>query len=161
MGKRNDAKKLILEQTEHLKKIVEIGCNNPSRRISEDIIGVDVFYKHKPNIVADIEFSLPFKNCSLEAIVGIDIVEHIDDIDKFLEECLRVLKDNGLMMFAIPRADIFGYEIKNIKRYGHKHMWTKDEWHEIVDSYPIKEIICKHLAGKWFFMFSGKKWQFS
>ena len=157
MGRKEYAANIILKSIGHCQenKVVEIGCNNFGRRISQSIIGLDVIYKHRPNIVADVCGNLPFRSKSLKAIIGIDIVEHIEDIGHFLEECKRVLGKGGRLSFAIPRKDIFGSEIKNIKKYGHKHMWNFDEWAILAESFGIETIKCMNLPGGWFFYYNG------
>ncbi len=139
-------------------KVIELGCNNYKRRISKTIIGLDAIISHQPNLCCDINSSLPFKNKSISAIVGIDIIEHLDDINYFIIECQRVLRINGIMLFVIPRADIFGYKINTIKKYGHKHMWNKDEWNAIIANHSaIKIEECDNMRGDWFFFFYGIK----
>jgi predicted SAM-dependent methyltransferase len=139
-------------------KVVELGCNKPTRRISDCFIGIDVKKESLPDIVCNIEYGLPFKTNSIEAIVGIDIIEHIDGIHYLIKEMLRILINNGLMIFAIPRADIMGYKIQNICAYGHKKMYSKDDWSTLLNEYKnIKIERNENLPDKWFFIFEGRK----
>lgn len=164
MGRREAAHQFILQQIDGLKKIVELGCNNHKRRIKDKrIIGVDVKKEYQPDIVWDINEGLPFKYGELDAIVGVDIVEHIKDPYKLLFECCRVLKKGGKIVFIIPRADVFGYKILNKKEYGHKFMWSKDDWCRLVKNFrikylsPINDIKAGNMPGKWFFYFISTK----
>ena len=165
MGKREEAHKILSEQLSkfNYNKVIEIGCNNFKRRIPLPLMGLDVDIKHKPKIVSDIEYGMPFKNSSIDAVVGIDIVEHVSDIQNFLSECIRIIRKNGIMSFIIPRADVFGYEVKNIKKYGHKNMWTKTDWDNLIKktnifpNFPLKTLRLENLPGDWFFLFTGER----
>jgi ubiquinone/menaquinone biosynthesis C-methylase UbiE len=52
-------------------------------------------------VCADAE-SLPFADNSIDAILGLDILEHIENVDNVFLEVYRVLKTNGVAHFHIP-----------------------------------------------------------
>jgi SAM-dependent methyltransferase len=68
---------------------------------------VNINKHHGPNIIADAN-NLPIKNNSVDIITSFDMIEHLYDPEKFLEEARRVLKDDGLLIVATPNlADIY------------------------------------------------------
>lgn len=71
-----------------------------AKTLSEKMLDKDAKIKF---IIADAT-GLPFENSSVDAIVSADFIEHIDDIqkEKFLDECLRVLKRHGRMIIFTP-----------------------------------------------------------
>ncbi len=48
--------------------------------------------------------SLPFDDNTFDAVAGLDIVEHVFEPDKFLEEVFRVLKPEGFFILSTPNV---------------------------------------------------------
>ena len=46
--------------------------------------------------------SIPLPDASIDSIVSIEVFEHIKDLDRCLEECVRLLKPNGILYFTMP-----------------------------------------------------------
>ena len=87
------------------KKCLEIGSSKGLfQDIVDDYTGVDIAeslssYYHKPyRVVRDAH--LPFPDQHFDAIFTYATHEHIPDIDKALEEIVRVLKPGGVCLFA-------------------------------------------------------------
>jgi SAM-dependent methyltransferase len=53
-------------------------------------------------VVADLSLGIPIPTGSTDAIFSSQAMEHLSDIEKFLSECRRVLKPDGLMVVAVP-----------------------------------------------------------
>ena len=51
---------------------------------------------------ADI-ISLPFADCSLDAVICSEVLEHVDSPQKSIEELIRVLKPGGSLALSVPR----------------------------------------------------------
>lgn len=47
-------------------------------------------------------FSLPFKTGSLDLLLALDVIEHVEDDIHALAECRRILKDGGLLIVTVP-----------------------------------------------------------
>jgi ubiquinone/menaquinone biosynthesis C-methylase UbiE len=45
---------------------------------------------------------MPFTDESFDAIISINVLEHVDDLYFTLQECSRVLRPNGVMLFHFP-----------------------------------------------------------
>lgn len=58
----------------------------------------------KENLIRIKEGVLPFKNGSLDIVVSLDYLEHLEDDQLCLEEVHRVLKKDGLLIMATPRT---------------------------------------------------------
>ena len=52
---------------------------------------------------------LPFKNNSVDAFIGVDVLHHFDQTGNFFEMASRCLKPGGQIIFAEPWAGYFGY----------------------------------------------------
>ena len=94
-------------------KILDVGfAGHPNRYLQGEVIGLDrVPIKKNPEnysktIVADCH-KIPFKDKTFDTIVSGDLIEHIENPSKFLKECKRILKDNGLLIFSTPNASFF------------------------------------------------------
>jgi ubiquinone/menaquinone biosynthesis C-methylase UbiE len=51
--------------------------------------------------------NLPFPDEHFDVVVSFETIEHIRDYRKFLAECKRVLKKDGLLICSTPNKDIF------------------------------------------------------
>lgn len=91
--------------------ILDIGCFDkwPKKYLPSDTqyIGLDYYetaidwYKSTPDIFGDIE-SLPIPDNTIDVILLFDVLEHIEDIEKAMNEVNRVLKENGRVFIQIP-----------------------------------------------------------
>ncbi|MBM3251602.1 MAG: class I SAM-dependent methyltransferase, partial [Candidatus Omnitrophica bacterium] len=52
-------------------------------------------------IKADAEH-LPFKNNAVELLLLIDMLEHVANDEKLIEDCFKILKRNGFMIIFVP-----------------------------------------------------------
>jgi SAM-dependent methyltransferase len=58
--------------------------------------------------------ALPFRNETFDLVCACDVIEHVTDDRAVFREVSRVLKDEGVLLLAVPL---------------HRHLWTEfDEW---------------------------------
>jgi ubiquinone/menaquinone biosynthesis C-methylase UbiE len=84
--------------------------------------------KHSP-IVAD-SFKLPFLNNSFQIVVASEIIEHVVDPNKFVEELFRVIKPSGKLIITTPYKEKLRYYLCihcNEKTPVHAHIHSFDE----------------------------------
>lgn len=97
-------------------KVLEIGCGNGSmvgylKSLGIDILGIDMNEKYLKN--AGSRFGkesfklmrgedLLFEDNSFDIVLSFDLLEHIPDTKKHLEEVKRVLKNNGKYLLQTP-----------------------------------------------------------
>jgi len=67
--------------------------------------GLNVFY-------IDSEKRLPFANSSFDVVVAGELIEHIYDTNKFLEECNRILRPGGELIISTPNMGFWKHRIK-------------------------------------------------
>ena len=135
--------------------ILDIGCGKPSSFMADgsflkfidrdDSIGVDLndlrFEKYK-FIKASI-LNLPFENEKFDNVVAMEILEHIEEVDRALSEIKRVLKKDGVFIMSIPDNYLswkivwFLWSNSFDKMWQHKHLieYTNDEWIKLVSKY--------------------------
>jgi ubiquinone/menaquinone biosynthesis C-methylase UbiE len=81
------------------------------------------------NVVVSDAQILPFKSESIDVLISIENIEHLENIDKFLKEAYRVLKSNSKLYIKTPNRityDIF-FLIQEKSRKGyfrHKYVLT-------------------------------------
>ena len=107
-------------------KILDIGCgggliSEPLARLGGDVTGIDAAEKNIK--VASLHskknnFSINYINKSPEqlkekekfdVILNLEIVEHVDDLDLYLQSCYDLLKKNGLMFTATINRTLVSY----------------------------------------------------
>ena len=98
-----------------MKKILDLGCGQGFRTNvlsrKNDVVGVDmskddiaVAQKRYPGVsfkLMDAEH-LKFKRNEFDEIYAIDVVEHVDHVDRVLSEIRRVLVSHGTVVINIP-----------------------------------------------------------
>lgn len=95
---------------------LNLGCFTDKR---EGYINVDSFASCNPDVVADLNKKLPFENNSADEILANDIVEHLDDPIKFLNECHRILNPCGILKIRVPH-----YKDPSAYSPQHKHFFS-------------------------------------
>lgn len=102
------------------KKVLDLGCNTGYGteilfKSSNNIIGVDVSerailsaknkYSHLGiNFQLIDGVQLPFNDNEFDVIVSFQVIEHIVDYEKYMNELKRVLKPQGIVIFTTPNA---------------------------------------------------------
>jgi SAM-dependent methyltransferase len=105
------------------KKLLDLGCgfgyyDKIYSEAGAKVIAVDnskkeIEYAQKLNIpniefrVCDITKEFPFKNSSLDIITSSLVFDHIENLDYLFNECNRVLKKEGIMVFSITNPVFF------------------------------------------------------
>jgi ubiquinone/menaquinone biosynthesis C-methylase UbiE len=64
--------------------------------------------KNHFGIVAD-SFTLPFPNESFDCVIASEIIEHVIDPQKFIQELIRVVKKNGSLVISTPYKEKIQY----------------------------------------------------
>jgi 2-polyprenyl-3-methyl-5-hydroxy-6-metoxy-1,4-benzoquinol methylase len=99
-------------------RILDVGCFNGfvlgliRQKGEYDLYGVDASEKavsHCNSIGLNVtntnlEKPLPFDNDYFDAVIGLEIIEHLADTDFFLEEIKRILKPKGTLILTTPNA---------------------------------------------------------
>ncbi|MFN6992331.1 MAG: methyltransferase domain-containing protein, partial [Fervidobacterium sp.] len=76
-----------------------MGCGvNP---LFKDSVKLDISHL-KDVIITDLNKSFPLKNESFDTVVSMDVIEHLYDVDNFLSEIYRILKNGGKAIISTP-----------------------------------------------------------
>jgi len=107
-------------------KILDIGCgggllSEPMCRLGAKVTGIDASDKNikvaklhskKNNLQIDYFCSSPEKfnmEGKFDVILNMEIVEHVEDVNYFLESCSKLLKKNGIMFVATLNKTLKSY----------------------------------------------------
>ena len=96
---------------------IDIGCGNGK---TCGAIGLDRVRTGDADIICDLEWSLPFKDSRVDRIIASNILEHMSDTVKTLEEFHRVLKSGGTAIIEVPHVRSLGAFMDPT----HKHFFT-------------------------------------
>ena len=127
-----DRTKKIYDWVPESKKILDLGCSTGDLTAfflnkSKEVYGVDIdkiliakakkkydkihFYCAKGE-------KIPFKNNFFDIVVMGDVLEHVSDEKKTLEEVYRVLNPNGALILSVPHKGLFRFiDSFNMKFY--------------------------------------------
>lgn len=115
----------ILNLIGHHKKVLDIGCGDGfiSELIAKnenDVVGIEIAEnairkcKKKKITVIDADLNSDWYkkiNQKFDVIVAGEIIEHIFDTDKFLQNIEKVMKKNGSVIITTPNLASFGRRI--------------------------------------------------
>ena len=107
-------------------KILDIGCgggliSEPMCRLGAQVTGIDASEKNikvaklhakKNNLNIEYLCTSPenFKeNTKFDVILNMEIIEHVENVDFFLESCSKLLKKNGIMFVATINKTLKSY----------------------------------------------------
>ncbi len=141
-------------------QIVDVGCwNNELRKlVGQNCIGVDK--AGKPDLFIDLEYGLPFKDCSFECVVCLDVLEHIERVHLLFDELLRVSKDYVIVSLPNNWASVLcallrvltGRGIDNrrqfLKQYGLPPFAPKDRHIWFFNYTEAKNFVLTKIQGK-------------
>lgn len=78
-------------------KILELGCGEVP--IFENSKKIDVAHLPNIDIVHDLNSPIPLDE-KFDAIVALELIGHLWNVDGFLNECYRLLKDEGILVIS-------------------------------------------------------------
>ena len=107
-------------------KILDIGCgggllSEPMSRLGADVMGIDAsdknieiakFHAKKDNLNIKYLCASPEKlntSTKFDVILNMEIVEHVKDVDFFLQSCSKLLRKNGIMFVATINKTLKSY----------------------------------------------------
>jgi len=101
--------------------------------IPKDYLGVDIVQLPGVDIVCDIEKGLPFKDESVNEIICIHVLEHVENLESVMKEFHRVLKPGGVIRIWVPHcfsASAFGLST-------HKRFFTYETFLQFDKQHPL------------------------
>ena len=96
--------RLIFEEVTAFKSLLDFTFGNfrGSEYLGPDKIGGQVYSSTGRNIVHEDLCNLSHESNSVDLMVSMDVLEHVPDLSKALQECFRVLKPGGIKVMTVP-----------------------------------------------------------
>ena len=143
--------------------ILDIGCgggllSEPMTRLGANVTGIDASSKNiniaklhakknklKINYLCSSPEKLKIKK-KFDVILNMEIIEHVEDIDFFINSCSKLLKKNGLMFVATLNKTLKSYMFAII---GAEYVlrWLPigtHDWEKFVKPESLKKILSKN-----------------
>ena len=135
-------------------KGLDLGCG--SLKV-EGAVGLDNVSIPGVDIVHDLlDFPYPIENESFDNIYLRHVIEHfyLNDIEKILNECSRILASDGILQITVPHAfSISAFTDPTHKQFftfGSGHFWNKKNqksyYNEIDSSWELINIQCNNVT---------------
>lgn len=88
----------------------------------EKWIFADIAKEHNPDIVLDVAKMESIESETIDVVNAIELFEHVEQIEKGLLECFRILKKRGVFILSVPflypvHADPYDFQ-----------RWTEHKW---------------------------------
>ena len=144
-------------------KILDIGCgggllSEPMHRLGAELVGIDASEKninvakiHAKQNNLNIKYICAspdtFKtNTKFDVILNMEIIEHVDDLEFFLESCSKLLKKNGIMFVATLNKTLKSYFFAIV---GAEYIlrWLPigtHDWEKFVRPHELSDILKKY-----------------
>jgi ubiquinone/menaquinone biosynthesis C-methylase UbiE len=78
---------------------------------------------------------LPFTDNSFDAVVSFETLEHIRAYSRFLAECKRVLKGDGILICSTPNRRVFSPNLDKPLNPFHVREFWPEEFHRLLSKY--------------------------
>ena len=88
--------------------------------ISKHAINVAKSMNHNANFEVQDAQNLKLEKNKFDLIIAIDVLEHLPDPRKGIEEIFKVLKPNGILIIATPNPDPYSHQIKKKNWFAYK-----------------------------------------
>ncbi len=81
--------------------VIGVDISEETCRYAQQKYGVDTRQGDAENI--------PLPNGSIDVIVSFETIEHVPSPEKFLKECVRVLRPGGQLIISTPNTSVYSY----------------------------------------------------
>lgn len=130
-------------------KVLDVGVGTGKileelKQLNWQVFGVDIdqqaqLHSRKRRIdlkIADVSQSLPFKDNYFDAVLALDVLEHIKNDNLALIEIKRVVKPNGIILISVPAYPrLYSYWDKML---GHCRRYSKADLTQLIKKSGLK-----------------------
>ena len=82
-------------------------------------------------------YAVPYKDSSFDVVTCVDVIEHVEDYNRFIDELLRVSR--GVVIFSTPNRRVeFTNPDGTPRNYWHLREWSHKELDEILSKHQAK-----------------------
>ncbi len=153
------------------KNILEVGFGSGLllkmlSRSCNEITGIDISKKNidelttvlvkenlSPKLVQGDILNLPLLDDIFDIIICAEVLEHVTNVNKAIQELKRVTRPGGIMVISVPNEEIIKYEFcvhcRNLTpRNGHLNSFNREEFSSLLNSLGLKIEKTKIISSK-------------
>lgn len=126
--RRKQLDKLQAKYSELYKgKVLDIGGRDrgrfkkPKEQV-EQWVFADISPAHNPDIILDVANMQAINDETIDVISALELFEHVEKVEKGLQECFRILKPGGKMLISVPFMHPIHADPYDFQR------WTNYKW---------------------------------
>lgn len=153
----------------HTGKVLDLACGTgflsrflKSRSPELDVYGIDFSYVaidfnlkytgDKEHYKEGEVYKIPFPDNMFDFVIGGEILEHLEEPDKFFKEIFRVLKQGGTMILSTPNIK------KNKQYFSEEHVkeYLSEEIEPIIKRNKFNEYMCFE-SNEWWMILKARK----
>jgi ubiquinone/menaquinone biosynthesis C-methylase UbiE len=113
----------------------------------KNVFAIDIVFRWKVKgnyVLGNVEL-MPFKAKTFDSIFAGELIEHLNNPNKFLIEASRVLKDNGLIILTTPnKKSLINRLFHSYEKQAHLSLFSINELKELLEknNFKIKKFFC-------------------
>lgn len=92
----------ILQQFASNHRVLQIGSGRGASLFNA--CSLDLSLAVRPDVVADLNQPLPFRDASFDGVLAFSILEHVNDLFPVLLDIHRILRPGGVLVALVPHA---------------------------------------------------------
>jgi len=132
--------KLLHQNREYIQgKVLNVGGGpKPYRHLSKNMVNMDLFISQEVNIKADITKNFPIKKNTFDTVICTQVLEHVENPKKVIEEIHKATKKNGTLILSTPFLERYHPDPKDYWRFTEDglRILLKNKF-EIIHIHPI------------------------
>lgn len=141
-------------------KALDMGAGG--RRLSKQIKTVDFVDTGDTDYICDV-CSVPLPDSSIDLIIATGLIEHLEDSDRFFEECDRLLKPGGKIHIEVPFLQQYHDDPIDVRRYtvsGLSTYLAKYRFEEVGSGFHIGPSVTLATLNAYYaaLLFEGESW---
>ena len=166
---------VVVPDFPRIEKVVKVLCKTPPGKLLDigyskgsfadylseqgwECIGLDLMEHQNARfkvIKCDVNFDFPIESEAFDAITAGEVIEHILDEGAFLDECLRVLKRDGILALTTPNLSfllnrflvLLGKLPMFVYAPYHYHFHTRKTITQLVEEhgFHVEKVISSHI----------------
>src|SRR6266498_348988 len=108
---------------------------------------------NKKFLIGDVT-QIPLKDNEVDLVVSFETIEHVHDHNKMLQECKRVLKEDGALIISTPNKRIYS-DIPGYKNPFHVKELYEEEFIDLIRKYFSNILLYKQGIAKGGFIYTN------
>ncbi len=116
---RQYMERILTDNSKYIKgNVLNVGGGpRPYRHLNRNMINMDLFVNTEVDIKANIISDFPFKENTFDTVICTQVLEHVENPAKVIEEIHKVTKKNGILILSAPFLERYHPDPKDYWRF--------------------------------------------